>query len=460
METKIDRIIKCSYLITMVENESEPKRDFCIAVDKDTIVDIGPSSEILGKYEAGETTDTGKRIIMPGFINTHGHIPMISYTGKIPDGVAFRDVLFRYMLPLELEFISEDDFIYYSTLLGLCEMASSGVTTSVEMYYNARDMIRAFNEIGLRGVIGETVISEFPSPAKKSAEESLDYIEKLHQEMPSGEKQVELAIAPHSAYSCNDETLIKVKDLSLKLDLPVLMHAQEVPEEAASAIHNTPPPPESIYKIRPGVIDSPMVHMSKIGFFDAKRVLLAHCVYLRKDEIEIIAEKKAGISYNGICNTQIGLDIAPVIDMRKAGIPVGIGTDGPLTNDHTDIISQLLPLLCFQRHRYQSSELLNCYEILKMSTIEGARAIGLSHKIGSLEKGKKADIIGINIENVPRAELYLDNDSIYSFIVKFAASRNIDFCLINGKEPKYPVTQDIISKLKPVLEKIKAWTPL
>jgi 5-methylthioadenosine/S-adenosylhomocysteine deaminase len=481
---KADLLVRGSHLITMAPEDMKLKRGWGIAIEKGAILDCGPFDSLQKEYESATVQDLGDMLLMPGLVNTHGHVPMIGYCGKMPDGLDFQSTLFNYMLPIEREFILRKDFVYLCTLLGCAELAGSGVTTSVEMYYEAAHIMRAFSDVGIRGVIGETVISDFPSPSGRSADEALDYIRALCNELPGGrEGLVELAVAPHSAYSCNDETLMKCHDLAEKLNLPLVMHAQESPDETArthkpssllvvkgsrknkiveemgSAELNPPLPPSSFYRSRPNSIEPPLLHLSSIGFLSLPRILLAHCIYLEDAEIEALASHSVGVSYNGICNTQIGLAIAPVTAMRRAGIDVGIGSDGPLTNDRLDLLGQLLPLLCLQRHREGRSDNMSCFDMVAMATIEGARAIGLDKQIGSLEKGKKADIIGLSLNELPRSALYLDNDSVYSFIVKYAASRSVDYCLVNGEKPRIPDTGEIRERLSPVLREIRAWKP-
>jgi cytosine/adenosine deaminase-related metal-dependent hydrolase len=457
---KADLIVSPRYLITMAPDDIEPRKGHSIAIRGGVIADIGPSAEILRKYESAVCEDRDDLLVMPGMINTHGHTAMTGYCGKIPDGLPFDAILFDYMLPLEREFIKRKDFVYLSTLLGCIELARSGVTTSVEMYYSAADMIRAFEEVGLRGVIGETLMSEFPTPSGLNVEQAIEYIEEVNASLPSGDRTVEIAIAPHAPYSCDDETLLKAGDTAKRLAIPLLMHAKETPEEGRKLRRGEVYyPASSFYRIRKRVKADPLVHLAKTGIFDIPRVLLAHTIYLSKAEIEAMAKYGVGASYNGVCNTQIGLDIAPVCEMRKAGIPVGIGTDGPLTNDRLDIASQLITLLCLQRHKYGSSEVMTCYDLVRMATIEGARATGLGDRTGSLEKGKKADLIGVRIENDPRTEMYLACGSVYSLIVKYLSMRDIDYCLVNGRKPSLPDERELMGRLQPVLKEIRNWKP-
>jgi len=459
MPIPADLTICSDYLITMAPGDRALKKDHALAIEGSTIIDLGPRSEITGRYQSLQTINLGKKLLMPGMVNTHGHIPMTGYCGKMPDGLPFNDILFNYMLPLEREFILRRDFVYLCTLLGCRELAMGGVTTTVEMYYEAREMIRAFTDAGIRAVVGETLMSEFPSPSQRSPGQVFDYIRMVNGEMPRGERLVELAVAPHSAYACDDDALTESARLAAELNIPLLMHARETPDEMERAREGAVPSPSSFYRIRPGVEKNPLVHLESLGFFEAGRVLLAHCIYLEDDELDILAHTGAGASYNGICNAQIGLASAPVTRMREKGIAVGLGTDGPLTNDHLDLVSQLLPLLCFQRQRMSSGHVLSCYDMVQMATLEGARAIGMAESIGSLEKGKKADIIAFNLEAHPRWPLYLENDAVYTFIAKNLIPGQVDFCLINGKMPSIGSSELLMERLGPLLEDIRAWEP-
>ncbi|MDQ7825572.1 MAG: amidohydrolase family protein [Candidatus Eremiobacteraeota bacterium] len=457
---KADSVIKAPYLITMAPGDRDLHRDWAVAIHSGMIEEIGPYETITSRYEAAEIHDLAGHLVMPGMINTHGHVPMIGYAGKMPDGIPFDDVLFRYMLPLEREFLKTPGFVYYCTLLGCRELAMAGVTTTVEMYYEAEEMIKAFSETGLRAVIGETVMSDFPAPSGRDARGALSYIRELHKRLPpAGERLQELAVAPHSAYACDDETLLSCSSLAGDLGIPLLMHCCETPDEAGKPRDKEAAPPSSFYRSRPSVTSSPLAHLAGIGIFNVPRVLLAHCIYLEESDIEAMAACGAGASYNGICNTQIGLEIAPVAEMQKAGIPVGVGTDGPLTNDRLDILSQLLPLMCFQRHRARKSATLSCHAMCAMATIEGARAIGLEKKTGSLEKGKHADIIALSLDGRDSTSLYLDNDSVYAWIVKKAFPSSVAFSMVGGRKPRIPDRDKIMAELSPALERIRAWEP-
>ena len=439
----IDSIIYAPYLLTMALNDTDLHINYAVAIHEGKIIAIDTRNNIGSCYKATNTYKFSDHLLMPGFINTHGHIPMSIYAGKMPGGIPFDRIVFDYMLPLEREFCSRPQAVYLGTLLGLNELIKYGVTTSAEMYYHSEDIARAFSECGIRGVIGETILSEVPSPANRNADEAIAYTRSFIKKWAK-DPFVIPAIAPHAPYTVSDNYLEQSVELAKKYNVPLLMHVNETPEEVDSKkrdIFN------SFYYMRPKVSVSPLEYLEKMDFFTHSKITLAHCVYLTKKEIEILAKRKIGVSYNGVCNCSIGLAVAPVVELLKAGIKMGIGTDGPMTNDRLDILSQLKPLLTLVCSNYKDSTAISEYELVYMATLGGAKALHLDNLIGSIEVGKKADLISIKIPPLERDMFYFTNNSPYTYLTRLCRASQIEWTMVNGQIPQRTFNPELYKKL-------------
>jgi cytosine/adenosine deaminase-related metal-dependent hydrolase len=458
MSNSIDVLLTSAHLITMANNDPRLRHDEAVAIQAGKILDIGPRSLLEARYTPHQRLDLSHHLVMPGLINCHGHIPMISYAGKMPTGLPFADVLFGYMLPLEWHFCRYPEFVYLSTLLGLEELRSQGVTTSAEMYYFTADMARAFEESGLRGILGETIMTEMPAPSGMSATAALDYAVALAARY-AGHARISIALAPHSPYAVNDHGLSQIAMMARQERLPVLMHLNETPVEVArpKPDQGTHLPRNSFYACRPGVSAAPVEHLQSLGFLDQPALTVAHAIYLTESEQAILASKGIGVAFNGVCNSEIGLDVAPVADLRRQGVAVGVASDGPMTNDRVDLISQLKPCLGLIRSKYHDSLALSEYDLVRMVTREAATALHQEQTIGSLEIGKRADLIALDLAPCPRARNYLRNDNPYSYLVKLASSRDVSLTMVEGQILPPLDTAKISQQLEPIWQEIQDW---
>ena len=402
-------IIKNGQILTMNANKDVIENGVII-VDNDRIVAIG-NSKLLSKYKSNQVIDAKKGIVIPGMINAHNHLPMIAFRGLGEEGIKNR--LFAYFFPLEKEKLSRD-LIYKATIHGTIDLAMGGVTTYVDMYYHMDEMAKATKKIGLRAVLGETVI-KFPVVDAKKPYGGLDYADKFIQGYLADEL-ITPAIAPHAPYTVSKEKLLAIKAMSDKYSVPILIHSGEFANEA-SRIQGS------------NGKDSSIKYMNKIGFL-SNRVLLAHSIHMSDEDIEIVKNTGAGISYNPMANAKGATGIARIKEMQDKGIKkIGLGTDGPMSSNQVDLFRTLSYASVMQRIKYNDRTIMTPSTVLELATIGGARALNMDSQIGSLEKGKKADIVIIETTS-PNM---IPNYNPYATLVFQANAHNVDTTIVNGK---------------------------
>ena len=405
----VSLIIKNGQILTMNEKK-DVIEDGVIIVDQDSIIAIG-NKTLLKKYKSKKIIDAKNGIVIPGMINAHNHLPMIAFRGLGEEGIENR--LFAYFFPLEGEKLSRD-LIYKATIHGTIDMAMGGVTTYADMYYHMDEMAKATKKIGLRAILGETVI-KFPVVDAKKPYGGLEYADKFIQEY-LGDDLITPAIAPHAPYTVSKEKLLAIKVMSDKYGVPILIHSGEFDDEPS--------------RIKEGNgKDSSIKYMDKIGFLSDK-VLLAHSIHMTDEDIQIVKEIGVGISYNPMANAKGATGIARIKEMQDRGInKIGLGTDGPMSSNQVDLFRTMNYATTMQRIKYSDRTIMTPDIVLELATIGGARALNMDDKIGSLEKGKKADIVIVETTS-PNM---IPNYNPYATLVFQANAHNVDTTIINGK---------------------------
>ncbi|MDR3476287.1 MAG: amidohydrolase [Devosia sp.] len=356
-----------------------------------------------------ERIDAEGDLVMPGMINPHCHMAMTLFRGL---GEDVDDRLFRYILPLERKFVSTETVAIGSRLAAL-EMIMGGVTTVADMYYFEQEVGRAVDESGMRGVVGQT-LADFAPPDHKDFEEGFGRVEELVAAF-AGHPRVTASIAPHAPYSTGPDVLRRVTEWSdAHPDVPVQMHLSEMTTELDWAARH--------FGLRP------------VGFADTTGIIkpgliAAHCRYLDAGEIELLAERGVGVAHNARSNGKAGRGFAPVTALRRAGVPVGIATDGPMSGNTLDLFSQFAPASMFQKILGGSRKPLPAADVIRMATIEGARVLGLDGRIGSLEPGKQADLIRLDL-SAPRLQPIYDP---YSMLVFAAMPGDVRDVMVDGR---------------------------
>ena len=385
-----DLLVLGGTIVTMDPNRSVIV-DGGIAVLDGAIEAIGTAAEIAAAWDADEVIDAGERdMVIPGIINGHGHAAMVLLRG-IADDLALTDWLENYIFPAEAATVTAES-VRLGTQLAALEMIRSGTTTFVDMYYFEDEVAKVVDESGMRAIVGETVL-EFPAPDAASADEALAYTRALITKWKD-HPRVTATAAPHAPYTLQPETLRRAVALTRELGVPILIHLAETINEVS--------------QIRERYNRTPTEHLEAIGFLGPD-VIAAHAVWLEDTDIEILAHNNTGVIHNPESNMKLASGTMRVEDLQRAGVAVGIGTDGAASNNDLDMFDATFLASLLQKHMRNNPAALPATDAFAMATIAGARALGLEAEIGSLEVGKRADlaIVAGNLENlVPRYDAY------------------------------------------------------
>ena len=405
---QVDIVVTGGTVLTM----AGPNIDHgAVAIDGGKIVAVGKAADITAKY-SGKSTIRTTGAILPGFVNAHTHVPMTLFRG-IADDLDLMDWLQHYIFPTEAKNVTAD-FVTWGTRLAAAEMIESGTTTFADMYYFESDIARETKKAGLRGVLGETVI-DFPVPDNKTWPEAMAYVRKYAKEW-KGDPMITPAIAPHAPYTVSREHLIEVRKLATELGIPILIHVSETKNELAD-----------VAKKADGM--TPGQYLDSIGFL-GKDVVAAHGVWLTADEIKTFAQRGTGVAHCPESNSMLASGIAPIVDMRKGGMNVGLGTDGPAgSNNNLDMVEEAASAARLQKIGRMDPKALTARDVLEMATIGGARVLGLGDKIGTLETGKRADVIVIDLSQPKSQPVY----AVESAIVYAASGSSVTATICDGK---------------------------
>jgi 5-methylthioadenosine/S-adenosylhomocysteine deaminase len=383
-----------------------------VAIRNGEIVAVGPSSEIDAKYKAKTVIRAGGMAVVPGFVNAHTHVPMTLFRG-IADDRDLMDWLTNFIFPAEAKNVSRD-FVKWGTRLAAAEMIRSGTTTFCDMYYFESDIARETKAAGLRGVLGETMI-DFPVPDAKTWDEAVTLIRNFVREWKD-DPMITPALAPHAPYTVSTDHLKQVRALATELGAPILIHVSETKDEL-----------RQVAEKQNGM--TPAAYLDSIGFL-GDDVHIAHGVWLTPEEIRILAAKKVGVAHCPESNMMLASGAAPVADMIKAGVELGLGTDGPAgSNNNLDMVEEMASAARLQKVTKNDPKAISARELLRLATIGGAQALGLADKIGTLERGKRADIAIIDLQQAKTQPVY----SVESAIVYAASGSSVVTTICDGK---------------------------
>src|SRR5436853_6468157 len=407
---KADLIITGGTVITM-DGARTIYDDAAIAIKGDTIVAIGRREQIAAHYQSAQTLDATGKLILPGFINGHTHVPMTLFRG-LHDDVTLNDWLYKYIFPAEAKNVNED-FVRWGTRLAAAEQIRSGVTTFADMYYFEDAVAEETKAAGMRGVLGETWI-DFPAPDNKSEAEMLAYTEKFLKKW-QGDPLIYAAVAPHSIYTCSQKTLQDATALARKYHAPILIHLSEMKKENDDSLKNN------------GM--SPTQYLNKIGVLGPD-IVGAHCIFVDAADQKTLAQRQVGCVYNPSSNMMIASGVAPVPELRAAGVAVGLGTDGPAgSNNDLDLMEEIDLAAKLAKITKMDPLALNAKAVVEMATIDGAKALHMQTEIGSLEAGKKADLILISLDEPNAVPMY----SVYSQIAYSLKASDVQTVVIGGR---------------------------
>jgi 5-methylthioadenosine/S-adenosylhomocysteine deaminase len=433
-----DIVIHNGTVITMNSNV-DMINSGVLCIKKDTLAKIEPLENHTTLPEGKKIIDARGGIIMPGLVNTHTHLPMALFRG-LADDLPLSVWLNKHIFPAEANHIHPET-VKLGALLSGAEMLLSGTTTCCDGYFFEDSVAAAVNDIGMRAILGQGII-DFPAPGVPKPEDNVDNAIKFIQKWKDRSPLITPSMFCHSPYTCSEMTLKKAKDAAEGKGVLFQIHAAETKDEYASiqTKHHT----------------TPVKYLDKIGVID-QNTLLVHAVWLTDDDIEIIAKRRASVSHNPESNMKLASGIAPVPALLKAGVTVGLGTDGCASNNNLDLFSEMDTAAKLHKVNTMDPTVMDAVTVLKMATIDGAKSLGLQDIIGSLEIGKKADVIIIDTRRPHLVPVY----NPVSHIVYAAQGSDVQDVIVNGKillrnkELLAFDMEDILGKVADIASRIK-----
>jgi 5-methylthioadenosine/S-adenosylhomocysteine deaminase len=380
-----------------------------LAVAGNRIAAVGDAKGIAAEFEASRIIDASGCLVMPGLVNAHTHAAMTCYRG-LADDLPLMDWLNRFIFPAEA--LSDGNRVYWSSLLACAEMIRSGTTAFFDMYLFEGRVAEAAKEAGMRALVGE-VLYDFPSPNYGPIEKGLEYTEALIRRW-RGDALIRVAVEPHALYTCSPALLARCRDLAEKYGVPLGIHLSENQSEVEEILKK--------YGCRPPA------HLERLGLLSSD-LIACHCVWLNEEEMDLLARRGVRVVHNPESNMKLASGVAPVPDLLKRGVPVGLGTDGCASNNNLDLFQEMdfaakLPKV----HRLDPTA-MPAETVLEMATLGGARVLGMEKEIGSLSPGKKADLIVVDLERPHLQPVY----NAVSNLVYSATGADVRDVVIDGK---------------------------
>ncbi len=404
----IDILIINGSVLTMDPQDTLIKNG-AVAVSADRIVEVGTEDALSASYQAAKIIDARGGIIMPGLVNTHTHAAMTCFRG-LADDLPLMTWLHDYIFPAEAKLTF--DIVYQGTRLACSEMILSGTTTFCDMYLFEEAVAQAVKEAGMRAVVGE-VIYDFPSPNYGPVEDGLKYTEALIEKWRD-DPLITIAVEPHSAYVCSPDLLQKARAIADRNDVPIVIHLSETERE--------------VVQIREKYGRTPVAHLAEIGFL-CPNLIADHCVALTAKDTALLKDFDVKIAHNPESNMKLASGVAPIPELLRQGITVGIGTDGCASNNNLDMFQEMDTAAKLHKVHTLDPTVMDARTVVSMATIDGARVLGMGDIIGSLEAGKKADIIIIDIRSPHLMPMY----NIYSHLVYAVTGSDVVTSVVNGR---------------------------
>ncbi len=381
-----DLLIRGRYLLPMVGGATV-QRDGAVAIRGNTIAAVGPAAELAARFTPTRVIDAGNAVILPGMVNAHTHVAMTIFRG-LADDLPLDVWLKEHIWPAEARYLSPET-VRWGAQLGAIELIRSGATTLCDMYFFEDDVARALKAVGMRAVLGQGVL-DFPTPQGLDVDANLAYAAHFLQTW-QGDPLIVPAIAPHAPYTVSAELQQRCFALAHRYHAPIHTHLSESKAEVEG--------------IRRQYGANPIVYLDRLGVLDSN-VIAAHCVWVTRDEIAILAERGVGVSHNPRSNLKLGSGVAPVPRLLAADVAVGLGTDGAASNNRLDLFAELDLAALVHKGVDLDPLAVDAPAALAMATIGGARAVKLDHLIGSLEVGKRADVVVVGLDHTHLTPLY------------------------------------------------------
>ena len=405
----VDLIIQNGTVVTMDANRRIIENG-AVAVSKGEIVAVGTSADVVRQFSSKQIVNAQNKLVIPGLINTHTHLPMTLFRG-IADDLDLQEWLQKFIFPAEAKNVTED-FVRVGTRLGLAEMIRGGTTTYCDMYYYEDAVADETFKAGMRGVLGETII-DFPAPDNKTHEQAIAYTERFINKWKNN-RLITPALAPHAPYTVSTEHLRNVKRVSDKLNAPILIHISETEKEVDDSLTSK--------KFRP------VEYLESIGFL-SNRVIAAHTVHINDREIDILKRFDVGAAHNPQSNMKLASGVAPIPRMLFKDLAVGLGTDGAASNNDLSLWEEMDTAAKLHKVFAGDPKVLTARQAFEMATIRGARALHLEKIIGSLEAGKRADLVIVDFDGLSQTPFY----NHYSHLVYATKADDVSMVIIDGR---------------------------
>lgn len=413
MTDRVDLILAGGTVITM-NRSYDVFPAGAVAISDDRIVALGPAGDLFKQYQADKVVDFTNQVVIPGLVNAHTHVPMTLLRGLNDD--LRLDVWLGYLMPLEREFVTPD-FVRLGTLVACAEMIRSGVTTFADMYYFENEVAEITAKVGMRALLGQTVMI-FPAPDAESFEDGLVLCRRLIERW-LGHPLIQPAVSPHTWYTATPELLRACADLARGFDVPIHTHISETALEVDNCRenHNMPVVP---WNAQHGILQT--------------KLLAAHCVHLDRGEMYDLEKAGAGIAHCPTSNLKLSSGIAQVGQMLEMGLDVGVGTDGPASNNDLDMFEEMRLAALLAKTVSNDPTVLPARQALEMATLGGARALHMDEITGSLETGKRADLAVVDVERIHNwPHFHNHEETVYSRLVYAAKSSDVSDVLCNGR---------------------------
>src|SRR5688572_3144107 len=405
----VDLLVLGGVIVTM-DQTRRVIDDGGIAITNGRIVAIGPRAEIERAYTARQRVSSVGKVLTPGLINGHTHVPMVLFRG-LADDLDLQEWLTKYIFPAEAKNVTEE-FVRVGTRLGLAEMIRGGTTTYCDMYYFEDAIADETAKAGVRGVLGETVI-DFPVADNKNNAEAMAYVERFVARW-RGHQLIIPAIAPHAPYTVSEQHLKAARAFSDRTGAPIVTHIAETKREVEDSV-----------KAKGA---SPVAYLDRIGFLN-ERVIAAHMVWPQDSDIAILQRRGVGVVHNPQSNMKLAAGVAPVPRMLADGVLLGLGTDGAASNNDLNMWEEMDTVAKLHKVFTGDPKVISAQQAFELATIRGAQALHLEKEIGSLETGKRADLLVIDRDTLNQIPLY----NVYSDLVYATKASDVETVIINGR---------------------------